>query len=110
MRPTVVTVTGVGTSAVIPVDYYVSPTSIGLGCTLTGTATYSVQYTFDDVFASGYNPATGNWVDHPSLTAKTASADSNLAYPARGVRLNVTAGTGSVRLVFIQAGDGGLGS
>lgn len=95
---------------VIPIDYYVSPTSIGLGCTVTGTVNFTVQYTFDDIFASGYNPATGSWVDHPSLTAKTASTDSNLAYPARALRLVGNSGTGSTRLTVIQAGNGGLGT
>jgi hypothetical protein len=75
---------------------------------VTGIVTYTVQYTFDDVFASGFSPASANWVDHPSLTAQTATKDSNIAYPVRGVRINVTAGTGTARLTVIQAGGGGL--
>lgn len=106
MRPVVYTITGTGISGVCPIDHYIAPTNVTLGVTVTGTSTYTVQYTFDDVFANSYNPATGNWVDHPSLTAQTGSKDSNLAYPARGVRLNVTAGTGTVRLTIIQAGGG----
>lgn len=106
MRPVVYSVTGVGASGVFAPDNYVSPFNISLGVTVTGTVTYSVQYTFDDVFAGAFNPATANWVDHPSLTAKTASLDSNIAYPVQGIRLNVTIGPGSARLTIIQAGGG----
>lgn len=108
MRPVVYSITGVATSAVYAPDSYVSPFNIALGVTVTGTVTYTVQYTFDDVFAASFSPASANWVDHPSLTAKTASLDSNIAYPVRGIRLNVTAGTGTARLTCIQAGGGGL--
>lgn len=107
MRPVVYTINGTGVSDVMPPDQYISPFNVSLGVTVTGTSTYTVQYTFDDVFASNYNPSSGNWVDHPSLTAQTGSKDSNIAYPVSGIRLNVTAGTGTVRLVITQAGGGG---
>ena len=99
---------GTKTSGVYPPDNYVSPFNVAISVVVTGTATYTVQYTFDDVFAATYNPATGNWTDHPSLTAQTATKDSNIAYPVTGVRITQTAGTGSVRCTFIQAGGGGL--
>lgn len=108
MRPVTYTITGVGTSGVYAPDHYVSPFNLALGVTVTGTVNYTVQYTFDDVFANTYVPASGNWVDHPSLTAQTANKDSNIAYPVRGVRLVVNSGTGTVRLTAIQAGGGGL--
>jgi hypothetical protein len=60
------------------------------------------------VFATGYNPSTGNWVDHPSLTAQTATKDANIAYPVMGVRLKTTSGSGTATLTIIQAGGGGL--
>jgi len=107
MRPVVYTIIGTGVSNVMPPDQYISPFNVSLGVTVSGTSTYTVQYTFDDVFASGYNPSSGNWVDHPTLTAQTGSKDSNIAYPVSGIRLNVTAGTGTVRLVITQAGGGG---
>lgn len=108
MRPIVLSVTGVGTSNVCPTDHYVSPFNVALGAQVSGTITYTVQYTFDNIFATGYNPATGNWTDHPSLTAQTATKDSNIAYPVRGIRLITTAGTGTAALTIIQAGGGGL--
>ena len=108
MRPFVASVSGVGVSPVYPPDNYVSPFNLALSVLVTGTVTYTVQYTFDDVFSSGFSAASANWVDHPSLTTQTATKDSNIAYPVRGVRLNVTAGTGVARFTVIQAGGGGL--
>lgn len=107
MRPVVFSITGTGTSGVYAPDNYISPFNIALGVTVTGTVTYTVQYTFDNVFAATFDPSTAAWVDHPSLTAKSTSLDSNIAYPVQGVRLNVTAGTGVTRLTIIQAGGGG---
>jgi hypothetical protein len=106
MRPVYLSVTGVAASVPCPTNNYVTPFNVALGVTVTGTVTYTVQYTFDNVYATGYSPASGNWVDHPSLTAQTATKDSNIAYPVTAVRLNVTAGTGTVRLAIIQAGGG----
>ncbi len=105
MRPVVFTISGAaGTSAVCPLDHYISPFNVALGGTVTGTVNYTVQYTFDDVFAANYDPSLGNWVNHPSMTSLTASADSNIAYPVRGVRLVMNSGTGTTRLSIIQAG------
>lgn len=107
MRPVVYTINGTGVSSVMAPDQYISPFNVSLGVLVSGVSTYTVQYTFDDVFAKDYVPGSGNWVDHPSLTAQNATKDSNIAYPVSGIRLNVTAGTGTVRLVITQAGGGG---
>jgi hypothetical protein len=107
MRPVVYTVTGTGVSNVYPPDHYVSPFNVALSVLVSGTSNYTVQYTFDDVFAKGYNPATGNWVDHPTLTG-VATADSNIAYPVRGIRIKANSGAGTSTLTAIQAGGGGL--
>lgn len=103
MRPAVLSVTGVGNSNVYPMDLYISPANVGLAVVVTGTITYKVQYTFDDVFAASYAPASGNWFDHPTLTG-SATLNSNIAYPATGIRIITTAGTGSATLTIIQAG------
>ena len=106
MRPASYTVTGVGNSPVYALDVYISPANVGLAVIVTGTITYTVQYTFDNIFATGYNPASGNWFNHPTLTG-SSSANSNIAYPATGTRLNTSAGTGTATLTIIQAGGGG---
>ena len=106
MRPAVFTVTGVGNSNPYVVDTYISPSNMGLAVIVTGTITYKVQYTFDNLFASDYVASSGNWFDHPTLVG-SASANSNVAYPVTGIRLLTTAGTGSATLTIIQAGGGG---
>ncbi len=104
MRPVRVTVTNAASSAVIPLDRYQTPFNVGIGCDITsGTPTYTVQYTFDDVWAAGFDPSTAKWFDHASLSAKTTDADSNIAFPVTAVRLSQT-GTGVTTMTVIQAG------
>ena len=108
MRPTRVIVTNVGVSQPIPMDQYLVPFNVGLGAIITsGTPTYSVQHTFDNVYASTYNPASGTWFNQPDMTAQTTNQDGNYAFPVSAIRLNVTAvgaPTDSVTLNVLQAG------
>lgn len=108
MRPVVYTLSdasgGAKYSNVYAPDNYVSPFNVALSVVVTGTVNYTVQYTFDDVFANGYDPATGTWTDHPSLSSKTTTSDSNIAYPVNGIRIKLASGTGSVVFTAIQAG------
>jgi len=104
MRTVRLTTSGVSTSAVCPLDQYLNPTSVALGLIINGAATCTVEYTYDDVWASTFNPGTATWFPHPTLTAKSANSDGNFAFPPKGVRLNQTAGAGSATLVVDQAG------
>ena len=108
MRPVTLTTTGVQASAACPLDIYIAPFQVTLDVILNGAATYTVEYTNDDVFVKGFNPATANWIPHADLTAKAAAAQGTLISPVRAVRLNQTAGAGSAILRVIQAGIGGL--
>lgn len=98
---------GAVTSSMINLDYWVSPFNVALSVRVTGTVNYTVQYTFDKVYDQGYVAASGNWVDHPSLTSKTATLDSNIAYPVTAVRIVQNTGSGSCVFTAIQAGGGG---
>lgn len=104
MRPVRITQTGVGTSQVIPIDQYLNPTNIGLGVTVQGAATYTIEHTFDDVFDPNFNPATATWFPHPTLAGLAVNADGNYAFPPTGCRINQTLGAGSTTLNLIQAG------
>lgn len=112
MRPVVYTLSdasgGAKYSNVYAPDSYATPFNVALSVLVTGTVNYTVQYTFDDVFASGYSASSGNWTDHPTLSSKTATADSNIAYPVTGIRIQLASGSGSVRFTAIQAGGVGL--
>jgi hypothetical protein len=104
MKSVNLSLTGVGNSAVFAVDNYVAPANMGMAVVVTGTITYKVQYTFDNIFAAGYDPTAGTWFDHPTLVG-TTSSNSNIAYPVTGIRLTTTAGTGIATLTIIQAGN-----
>lgn len=102
MRPIVLTQTGTGASSNMAVlDHYQNPFHVGIGVVVTGTVTYTIQHTFDDVLTSGVTPT---WFNHPTLLSQTVSADGNYAFPVRAVRVNVSAGTGTATATVIQAG------
>lgn len=106
-RPVTRTVSGAtGTSAVVALNVLnPRPFNVGLLADVAAgaTLTYSVEYTFDDVQASGYNPATGVWNSVTGMGAQTADTTGSLSFPVTGVRLNVTAWTaGSVTLTVLQ--------
>lgn len=97
---------GAVTSSPVVLDYWVSPFNISLSVTVTGTVNYTVQYTFDVIDPNTWVPSSGNWVNHPNLSSKTATLDSNLAYPATAVRIIQNSGSGSCLFTVIQAGVG----
>ena len=101
MRPKSVTKTGTGTTNWMPLDIKQAPFNVALGCEIvSGTATYSVEHTFDDVFDSSVTPVA---FTNSGLSAKTVSADGNYAAPVRAIRLNVTAGSSPVvKMTMIQ--------
>lgn len=108
MRPVTLTTSdasgGEKVSPVCPLDLYISPFNISLFAVITGAATYTVEYTGDDVYASSFNPATANWTGVTGMTAVSASTDATLISPVTAVRLRQTAGAGSVALRVLQAG------
>lgn len=74
---------------------------VGMGLVVGGTSSSDVEHTFDDI---NDKSATLTWFDTYGLTAITASAESNIAFPCRGVRLHVNSWTsGDVTLTYIQA-------
>lgn len=106
MRPVTISASGSPVASnVYAVNTSITPTNLGLAAIVTGTITYKVQYTFDDVYSTSFSPSTANWFDHPTLTG-SASANSNIAYPVTGVRVTTSAGTGSVSLTIVQGGGG----
>tara|TARA_R110002051_G_scaffold271069_2_gene331486 strand:- start:787 stop:1116 length:330 start_codon:yes stop_codon:yes gene_type:complete len=105
MRPVVITVTGVAISAPVTLNYRQSNFKVSIAAVITGTATYTVQHTFDDPadFATEalYN-SDADWFDHEFMDAIAVTSDGNYAFPVRASRLNVTASSGSVKATWIQ--------
>ena len=99
MRPQIVSKTGTGTSAWIPVDNYQSPFNVGLGAVVNGTVTYTIEHTFDDVFDTSVTPTA---FAHSTLAAQTTNKDGNYAFPIRAIRINNTLGSGTTTLTILQ--------
>lgn len=99
---------GVGATLPIVLDQHVSPFAVALYIEIASTATVNVtvQYTPDDVFSlANVQSATGlKWTSHASLTGKTSSTDSNIAFPAAAVRMVVNSGTDAATFIVRQAG------
>jgi len=94
MRLKKVTVTGTGTSNWLPVDTKQAPFNLSVGCiVVSGTATYSVEYTYDNVFDSTVTPVA---FALSTITAATTSKDGAFTSPVVAIRLNVTGGTSPV--------------
>jgi len=98
MRPQVVTQTGVGSTAWLPVNAKQSPFNMGFGCVTNGTVTYTIQHTFDNVLAG----ASATAFDNLLVSSMTTNQDGNYAFPIAAIRVNVTAGAGSVTLTALQ--------
>lgn len=108
MRPVTLTTSdasgGTVNSSIAVMDFRPVPFNVGFGLNITGTATCTVQHTFDDPYAVGFDAATAKWYDHPDVTGDTADVDGNYAFPVRAIRLQQTAGAGSAALTLVQAG------
>lgn len=99
MTPSVVSKTGTGTSAWVPVDYRQQVLNVGMGIVINGTVTYDIEHTYDNVMDATVSATA---FKHPTLTAQTTNKDGNYITPIRAVRINVTAGTGSVTMTVLQ--------
>jgi hypothetical protein len=101
-RPIVLTTTGVSASSVCPLCFYTEKFNVSVNTVVTGSATYTLQFTADDPFAATFTPASANWKSHPSMTDATTGDIVEFTAPVRAVRINQTVGTGSVRATVIQ--------
>ena len=103
MRPVYSTKTGTGTSPWIPLDITQSLFNVGIGITISATATYTLEYTYDNIFDSTVTTVP---FTNAAIGTATGNKDTALTTPCTAVRLNVTANTGSVKLAVIQGLDG----
>ena len=100
MNPVRYTQTGTGAGRAVNLDYRQNPFNVGIGCVVSGTVTYSVEHTFEDFSSIG---ASTVWMLNANINGTTATAATNYAFPVTAVRLNNTAGSGSVAITIIQA-------
>lgn len=98
---TISTSTNSGDGLVLP-DWQQSPFNLSYAVLLVGaaTATFTVQYTLDDINNAAITPI---WVADPTNgSAQTANAGGSYSFPIRGLRVNVSALSGTLRLAVIQ--------
>ena len=111
MRPVRVQLSNaVGGTPPIPLDINQSPFNVSVAVSLSAGAslTYTVEHTFDDIYAPGYDPdaATAVWFSQSSLATKSQNAEGNYTYPIRAVRLSLVnpSSSGTATMTVIQAG------
>lgn len=74
---------------------------VGFGCTVTGTVTYAVEHTYDNVLDSSVTPVA---FTHATVTGKTAAFEGTYTTPIKAMRVKTTAGTGTVTIKAVQFG------
>lgn len=105
-RPIRKTLSAAGVTPPIPMDIYPSThISVSVNVAAGSTLTYTVEHTYDDVFAEGFSPATATWFPNVDLAGDTTDGETNYVVPVTAIRLNVTAFTaGSATITIIQSG------
>lgn len=98
MARQVVSQTGTGSSAWLPIDWKQPSFAVGMGVAISGTVTYTVEHTFDDVLTG----AAATVYPHSTLAGLSANADGNYAFPVTAVRITVNSGTGTASLTLLQ--------
>ena len=90
---------GVGSSSTTILDIYAMPFNVAVGCTVSGTVNYTVQYTLDDPQGTSAR----NWNNHATIASKTAAFDGAISSPVTAIRTLVNSGTGTVTTNILQA-------
>ena len=90
-------------SAWIPLNQFETPFNVGFGVTVTGSAKFSVQHTFDDPFDASVTPTA---FDHSTVSGKLAAIDGNYAFAIGAIRLAIVSASGndSATLTIRQVG------
>lgn len=105
MRAVTEIVRGVGNSPTIPMDFRAQAFNVGIQVVVTGTVTYTVQITLDDIYDPTVVPT---WSNMPMpFTGATATLVGNMTIPVKAMRLSVTAGTGNATITLLQTSGQG---
>lgn len=99
MRRVIKTVTGAGVSAWLPVDFNNLPPNIGFAVVISATATYTVEYTYDDIQNALVTPTA---FPSATVTAATANKDGSFLTPIAAIRLNVASSTGTATITILS--------
>jgi hypothetical protein len=96
---------GIGDGPWWPLDIYTPNQVTNISCNIlaSGSATYSVEYTNEDIFDTAVY-ATALAVVHPVAALTSASTDQTAFTTTlmRAVRVNVASGEGQLRVTVVQ--------
>lgn len=97
-NPIYITYTTTGTKTAIPLDYLPAPFNAAVQVQVGTTATYAMQYTFDDPAS-----ATALWTDDTVIpTGTTATAATSYTTPIRALRFVIAAVSGNLNVKILQ--------
>ena len=105
-EPVTVTVSSVGTSRAVNLDWRNGGfTAVSVTGSSSGAFAYTVQYALDDIMQT---PAANvSWISDPNATALTSNSSGAFLYqqPLTGIRLNSTALSSAVLTMKITQGS-----
>lgn len=97
------TYTTTGTKGSWNADPSIAPFNANIAVTLTGTASYKLQYTLDTLDSPTAIDSDASWFDSPDIAAGTAtSSNSSFITPVARVRLVIASISGSLKMEMIQ--------
>lgn len=96
----------IGATPWVPFDHYQVPTNVGFAVSVPSTSppTWTLQYTFDNLWDQSLRPSDVTVFSDSAFTAKTTSLNGNFVAPCTGVRLQISSGTTTGELTVIQSG------
>jgi hypothetical protein len=89
------------TSPWIPLDDNQAAFNVSVAVTVTGTLTYTVQFTLDNIQDPSVTPVA---FEVSGLTSKTADASTSLRSSVKAVRLNITSYTSGSATIGVRQG------
>lgn len=97
---------GVGATPWISTNYQVAPFELAIGCVVTGTVNYTIQFTYDDYWS--VVPNTGQGTEPVAfsdliLASQTATGETSRNIPVTGWRLLINSGDGAVAVKAVQS-------
>jgi hypothetical protein len=111
-RPVTLTLAAPGSTPWQLVNYEAQPVNLTIAVQVTGSVTYSVEYTYSDIMGlpnpSSWSPTVPNPISYtdPVLDSATATGETTFTLPIQAWR--VTLGDGSTGSLVIQAIQAGI--
>ena len=97
------TYTTIGTKGSWNADPSIAPFNAAINITVTGSATYALQYTLDPLDDPTAVDSDAVWLDSPDIpTGTTGSATTSFLTPVARVRVVIAVISGSLKVEMIQ--------